>query len=57
MLFHLFQPAPDLRSHFAVLEGALNAPDTWAAVKGAMWALLKQYWALACWRERVRSPP
>ncbi len=47
MLFHLFQPAPDLRSHFAVLEGALNAPDTWAAVKRAMWALLKQYWALA----------
>jgi Patatin-like phospholipase len=46
-LFHLFQPAPDLRSHFAVLEGALNAPDTWAAVKGASWALLRQYWALA----------
>ena len=46
MLFHLFQPAPNLRSHFAVLEGALNAPDTWAAVKGALWALLKQYWAL-----------
>jgi Patatin-like phospholipase len=46
-LFHLFQPAPSLRSHFAVLEGALNAPDTWAAVKGAMGALLEEYWALA----------
>jgi predicted acylesterase/phospholipase RssA len=46
MLFHLFQPDPSLRTHFAVLEGALNAPTAWAAVAGALWALMVQYWTL-----------
>jgi Patatin-like phospholipase len=46
-LFHLFQPAPDLRSHFAVLEGALNAKTAGDAVGGALWSLLAQYWRLA----------
>jgi hypothetical protein len=47
MLFHLFQPVPSLRTHFAVLEGALNAPSAGAAVGGALRALLARYWALA----------
>jgi hypothetical protein len=47
MLFHLFQPAASLRSHFAVLEGALNAPSVGAALAGALRSLLTQYWPLA----------
>jgi predicted acylesterase/phospholipase RssA len=47
MLFHLFQPAPSLRGHFAVLQGALNAESPWAAAMGAFGSLLVQWWPLA----------
>ncbi|MCW5879714.1 MAG: patatin-like phospholipase family protein, partial [Anaerolineae bacterium] len=43
MLFHLFQPVPELRKHFNVLVSMLNAKPL-AAAATAVPALLHQFW-------------
>jgi hypothetical protein len=45
-LLHLFQPAPALRDHFAVLVGSLNAKSKFGAVAGALRALMAKFWPL-----------
>jgi Patatin-like phospholipase len=45
-LLHLFQPAPALRDHFAVLVGSLNAKSKTGALVGALWALVLKFWPL-----------
>ncbi len=46
MLFHLFQPAPAVASHFAVLMSMLNSSPL-AAVGRASIAMVRQFWATA----------
>jgi predicted acylesterase/phospholipase RssA len=46
MLFHLFQPAPQLQGHFSVLLGALNRKGPVGIVFGAFAALLLRFWPM-----------
>jgi predicted acylesterase/phospholipase RssA len=47
MLFHLFQPAPAVRRHFAVLTSTLNAPNRLSALGAALRAVMRQFWSAA----------
>jgi hypothetical protein len=44
-LFHLFQPAPAVAKHFAVLVSMLNAPPL-TAVGRALLSMVRQFWGM-----------
>lgn len=46
MLFHLFQPAPEVRKHFAVLVSMLNVGPL-QAVGSALLTMVGQFWGFA----------
>jgi predicted acylesterase/phospholipase RssA len=45
-LFHLFQPAPAVAKHFAVLVSMLNAPHPLTAIGRALLAMVRQFWGM-----------